>query len=51
MPAQDQGLERQQQGLDAQDQRVHQTDGVDGVQRKAAQRAVSEPLRASWLLV
>jgi hypothetical protein len=34
VPAQHQRLDRKQQGLDAQQHRVHDSDGVDGMQHK-----------------
>jgi len=37
MPAEDQRLHRQQQRLDTQDHRMHEADGVDGVEPKPAQ--------------
>ena len=39
MPAQDQGLDRQEQRLDAQDHGMHQADRVDGVEAEPVQGA------------
>jgi hypothetical protein len=37
--AQHQCLDRKQQGLDSQQHRVHEADGIDGMQREALERA------------
>jgi hypothetical protein len=39
MPAEHQRLDRQQQGLNSQQHRMHNSDGIDHVQREALERA------------